>query len=69
LASEIELVREDGLAVEDEESAPGLVAIAVPVREERGRVAAAVALEAPAQAISPEELADALVRIWSRRPT
>jgi IclR family transcriptional regulator, pca regulon regulatory protein len=49
-----------GLAVEDEELAAGLYAIAAPVRDDGGAVAAAVGLSAPSSMISLKEMRDAL---------
>ncbi len=60
LRAELEQEREDGFAVEDEELAPGLYAIAAPVRNEGRDVVAAVSLVAPSSAISLEEMVDAL---------
>ncbi len=58
----VELLRvlEEGFAVNDQELAAGLHAIAVPVRNESREVVAAVSLAAQASRISLEEFADAL---------
>jgi IclR family pca regulon transcriptional regulator len=61
LRAQLEQILEDGFAVADEELAAGLRSIAAPVRNESREVAAAVALTAPAAAISATELVDALV--------
>lgn len=53
-------VLEEGFAVNDQELAPGLHAIAVPVRNESREVVAAVSLAAQASTISLEDFADAL---------
>jgi IclR family transcriptional regulator, pca regulon regulatory protein len=60
LRDELRHVAEEGLAVDDEELAPGLLAIAVPVRNESRAVVAAVSIAAHASTISLEEFADAL---------
>jgi len=60
LRSALEGVREDGLAVNDEELAPGLLSIAVPVRCESGEVRAALNMAAHASMISLENLAEHL---------
>jgi IclR family pca regulon transcriptional regulator len=61
LRAQLDSVLEDGYAVSDEELAAGLRAIAAPVRNESDEVVAAVSLTAPADAISMQELVDALV--------
>ncbi|HWY91158.1 MAG TPA: IclR family transcriptional regulator [Solirubrobacteraceae bacterium] len=60
LRAELERVKEDGYAVNDQELRPGLHAIAVPVRDESREVVAAVGIAASPQAISVAELTDAL---------
>jgi IclR family pca regulon transcriptional regulator len=60
LREELEHVAEAGFAVNDEELAPGLYAIAAPVRNEARDVVAAVNLAAHSSMISLEELVDAL---------
>ncbi|HXD55596.1 MAG TPA: IclR family transcriptional regulator [Solirubrobacteraceae bacterium] len=60
LKVELEKIREDGFAVDDEEFAKGLYAIAAPVRNEGRDVVAAVNLSAPSSLISLEEMVDAL---------
>jgi IclR family transcriptional regulator, pca regulon regulatory protein len=60
LRDELAQIREEGLAVEDEELAGGRVAIAAPVFDEAGEIAAAIDLTAGAPGIAVEELADAL---------
>jgi IclR family pca regulon transcriptional regulator len=60
LRSELEQVRDAGFAVDDEEFAPGLYAIAAPVRNEGRDVVAAVNLAAHSSMIALEELVDAL---------
>ena len=60
LRVELEQIREEGFAVDDQELAEGVHAIAVPVRAVSGKVAAALGLSADASTISLEELVDAL---------
>jgi IclR family pca regulon transcriptional regulator len=60
LRAELEKVREASFAVDDEELAAGLCAIAAPVRNESRDVVAAVNLAAPSSLIALEELIDAL---------
>jgi IclR family pca regulon transcriptional regulator len=60
LRVELEQIREEGFAVNDEELAEGLHSIAVPVRSDSREVAAAVNLAAHTSMISLEELVDAL---------
>jgi IclR family pca regulon transcriptional regulator len=60
LREELEQVAEAGFAVNDEELAQGLYAIAAPVRNEARDVVAAVNLAAHSSMISLEELVDAL---------
>lgn len=60
LRAELEQVRDEGFAVGDEEVAPELIAIAVPVRSESGEVIAAINMAAHTSMISLEELVGAL---------
>ncbi len=60
LRAELDQIREAGFAVNDEELAAGLYAIAAPVRNEARDVVAAVGLSAPSATISLEEMVDAL---------
>jgi IclR family transcriptional regulator, pca regulon regulatory protein len=60
LREELDEVHEEGFAVNDEELAPGLLAIAAPVRNEARDVVAAVSLSAPSSMISLNELVEAL---------
>jgi IclR family pca regulon transcriptional regulator len=60
LRAELEQVRDAGFAVDDEELAADLYAIAAPVRNESRDVVAAVSLAAPSPVIALEELVDAL---------
>jgi len=48
LAAELARTRKAGIGVDDEEFAAGMVAVAVPVLDERGRARAAIAVHAPA---------------------
>jgi IclR family transcriptional regulator, pca regulon regulatory protein len=60
LRTELDQIRSAAFAVEDEELAAGLYAIAAPVRNEGRDVVAAVNLAAPSSMIALEELVDAL---------
>jgi IclR family pca regulon transcriptional regulator len=60
LVSELEDVMDVGLAVNDQELAPGLLSVAVPVRNEVSEVVAAVNIAAHSSMISLEQLVDAL---------
>ncbi len=60
LRDELDEIHAAGFAVDDQELAPEVYAIAVPVRNEARDVVAGVALAAPSSAISLEELVDAL---------
>jgi IclR family transcriptional regulator, pca regulon regulatory protein len=55
---ELECVFDDGMAVNEEELAPGLVSIACPVCGESGEVVAAINLAAHVSMISLEEMVD-----------
>ncbi len=59
LREELEHISEEGFAVNDEELAVGLYAIAMPVRSEGRDVVAAVSLAAPGSMVSLQELVDA----------
>ena len=60
LREELTRVLEEGLAIEDQELDAGRVAIAAPVFNEAGEIAAAVDLAAGAAGVAVEELAGAL---------
>jgi IclR family pca regulon transcriptional regulator len=60
LRSELEHVREEGFAVNDQELAPELYAIAAPVRSESHEVVAAVSMSAHSSMISLEEMVEHL---------
>jgi IclR family pca regulon transcriptional regulator len=60
LRDELDEVREEGFAVNDEELAPDLFAIAAPVRNEASEVVAAINVAAPSSVITLEEMVDAL---------
>jgi IclR family transcriptional regulator, pca regulon regulatory protein len=60
LRAELEEIAAENFAVNDQELAPGLYAIAAPVRNEARDMVAAVNLAAPSTVISLEELVDAL---------
>lgn len=56
LKKQLELVRQKGFAIQDEEVARGLRAIAAPVRGANGRVAAAVNIASTSEAVSLDDL-------------
>ena len=60
LRDELAQVREEGIAVEDQELAPGRIAIAAPVFNEAGEITAAIDLTAGVPGIAVEELAGGL---------
>jgi len=60
LRRELAQVREDGLAVDDQEFAAGLFSIAAPLRSDTGDTVAAVAITAHGKAIALADLIDAL---------
>ncbi|HMD56849.1 MAG TPA: IclR family transcriptional regulator [Solirubrobacteraceae bacterium] len=61
LREELAQIHADGFAVDDQELAPNLFAIASPVRNEAREVVAAMSLTADASMISLDEFVDALV--------
>jgi IclR family pca regulon transcriptional regulator len=60
LRDELEQIRRDGLAVNDQELAPDLRTLAAPVRDQTGAVLAAVNLSIPGTAVSVAELVSSL---------
>jgi IclR family pca regulon transcriptional regulator len=60
LRAELDQISETGFAVDDEELAAGLFAIAAPIRNEGRDVVAAVSLAAHSSVIALEEMVDAL---------
>jgi DNA-binding IclR family transcriptional regulator len=72
LADELQRVREQGYAVDDEERAPGIVCFAAPLREYTGRVAASISVSGPRnqmiedQAMILARLTDGANRISAR---
>lgn len=60
LHAELEQVRRDGQAVGDEELAPGVRTLAVPVLGPGGEVVAAIGIPVPAEVFSREDLAEVL---------
>ncbi len=60
LLRELEIVRHKGFAVDDQEYTPGLVCVAVPIREQGGKVATAMSASIPIMRASPEQRATAL---------
>jgi DNA-binding IclR family transcriptional regulator len=60
LRAELDQVRDEGVAIEDEELVAGLRSIAVPVLSEEGQALAAIEIAVPAVALSRRELGAAL---------
>ncbi len=60
LRTELDHLREDGLAVEDQELAPEMCAIAAPVRSEPDEVVAAASISAHSSMIALEEMVEHL---------
>ncbi len=60
LVAELERIREDSVAINDEELAGGLISIAVPVRSEGGKVVAAINMAAHTDMIRLKDLMDQL---------
>lgn len=60
LLRELEIVRRQGFAVDDQEYTPGLICVAVPIREQGGKVATAMSASVPIMRAGPEQLAAAL---------
>jgi len=52
-------IRDHGVSINREEDCPGLMALAVPIKDEAGSVAAGVAVHAPVTRLTPEHLAAA----------
>lgn len=55
LSLELEKVRRQGFAIDDEEYIPGLIAVAVPVRDSDGKVVASIAAQAPTGRLQLDE--------------
>jgi IclR family pca regulon transcriptional regulator len=60
LRDELERIRQEGLAVNDQELAPDLRTLAAPVRDQTGAVRAAVNLSVPSASTPLAELVDSL---------
>jgi IclR family pca regulon transcriptional regulator len=60
LVAELDQVRQEGYAIADEELAPGLRAVAAPVRGHAQQVVAAVSVSVPSVRVSCEELENGL---------
>jgi IclR family transcriptional regulator, pca regulon regulatory protein len=59
LQRELDRIRENGIALEDEEYTSGVIAVAAPVRNETGEVVAAIDVSVRAATMTAEDLADA----------
>ncbi len=55
LRAEIEKIRKQGYAVDDEEFLEGVIAFAMPLRDKHGRMPATIAFQGPTQRISIEQ--------------
>ena len=60
LLAELDLIRQESFAVNDQELAADLNAIAAPMRDESGQVIAAISLAAPGSMVSLQEMIEAL---------
>ncbi|MGC1497793.1 MAG: IclR family transcriptional regulator [Sulfitobacter sp.] len=65
LQAEIELTRERGYSTDDEEFMDGMVAIAVPIRDDLNRLMSTLSVHAPTQRVSVEDLKQNLERFKS----
>jgi DNA-binding IclR family transcriptional regulator len=63
LKVEIETIRARGYATDDEEFMEGMVAIAVPIRDDQGRLASTLSIHAPVQRMSLTDLRAHLPRL------
>ena len=69
LRRELDKIRAQGFAFDDEEAFPGIRCIAAPIREPRGAVVAAISATVPAQRLPTErspELIEAITETASR---
>jgi DNA-binding IclR family transcriptional regulator len=62
LARELEAIRRQGFALDDEEAFPGIRCVAAPLRDREGRVLAAVSVTVPAQRMGARR--QAVLREW-----
>lgn len=60
LVVELEKIRQQGYAVNDQELAPGLRSVAAPIRDSNGKIVAAINISMPGFRISREELEESL---------
>jgi DNA-binding IclR family transcriptional regulator len=58
LLRELDQVREQGFAVDDEESFPGIRCVGAPIRDRNGRIVAAISVTAPAQRMGPQKVSE-----------
>ena len=61
--AEVEKIRAQDFATDDEEFMDGMVAIAAPIRDNLGRLMSTISVHAPTQRISLEELKGHLERL------
>jgi IclR family KDG regulon transcriptional repressor len=62
LAGELEAIRRQGFATDDEETFPGIRCVAAPLRDGAGRVLAAISVTAPAQRMDARRRSE--IRKW-----
>jgi DNA-binding IclR family transcriptional regulator len=63
--AELERVRRNGFAIDDEEFEEGLRCIGAPVRDHSGKVAAAISIAGPAFRVSPERMPELIRSVLS----
>ena len=63
LKTELEAVRESGVGIDNEEFVDGMIALAVPIKEARGRFYAAVAFHAPVVRMSLDSAREYIPRL------
>lgn len=63
LVDELALIMMRGYAVNDQESVPGLAAIAVPLRNRAGQAIAGVAMSAPSERMTPARVREVVIEL------
>lgn len=58
LLNELKVIRNNGYALDREEFVDGMIAIAVPIRDQKGKFVAAVAFHGPTQRLTPQSITD-----------
>lgn len=69
LDAQLAEIRAKGISVNQEEDCPGLMALAVPIRDQRGHVAAGLAVHAPVTRLTREHLDDVQPHLESAAQT